>query len=366
MRVLFIALGAYAGVGGLERFNQRVVTALAGLAASEGLEARVIALWDTAPEAAAAPAGVAFTPGGRSKLRAAAAFARDLLRRRPDVVLYGHVLLSPLALLARVLSPRSRHVLFAHGREVWRESFRSRIPLWERLAVLAGIDRVAAVSRLTAGRMSAAYGVPAARFCLLPNAVDEPLSAPGHRNNGGGEQRLLTVARLSRKDRCKGCDKVIQAMPAVLAQAPGARYEVVGDGPLRAELEQLARDLGVSHAVRFRGRVDDRELERIYRDAHVMVMPSTGEGFGIVYLEAWKHGLPVVAGDRDAGSEVVADGVDGLCVNPASVDSIARALVDLLNHPDKAAAMGRRGYQKVMERYTHAHFLRNLRQILQA
>jgi glycosyltransferase involved in cell wall biosynthesis len=96
-----------------------------------------------------------------------------------------------------------------------------------------------------------------------------------------------------------------------------------------------------------------------------MVMPSTGEGFGIVYLEAWKHGLPVVVGNQDASAEVVTHGVNGLCVNPASVEEIAEALIGLLKDPKTVARMGRQGYRTMLERYTHDHFRNRLWQILQ-
>ncbi len=214
--------------------------------------------------------------------------------------------------------------------------------------------------------MQRAYALPGGRFTFLPNAVDAPERAPQLRNGAGGGQRLLTVTRLSRKDHYKGCDRVIRALPQVLTEFPSARYEVVGEGPLRGELEDLARRLGVGHAVGFHGYLDEDELERVYSRSHILVMPSTGEGFGIVYLEAWRHGVPVVAGNRDAGAEVVTDGVDGLCVDPYSVEQVARALISLLSDPERAAAMGRRGYQTLMAKYTHAHFRENLGHILGA
>jgi glycosyltransferase involved in cell wall biosynthesis len=227
----------------------------------------------------------------------------------------------------------------------------------------ACIDEVASVSRLTARRMAAGYRFPDSKFRLLPNAVDPPGSVPA-RPTVGRPPRLLTVARLSLKDRYKGCDRVLHALPRVLAEVPGARYDIVGDGPLRPELEQLAERLGVRRAVRFLGYVDDDQLEAIYRQARLMVMPSTGEGFGIVFLEAWKHGLPVVAGNRDASREVVEDGVTGLCVDPESPEEIGQAVVRLLADPDYAARLGTQGYRTLLERYTHEKFRDNLREIL--
>lgn len=366
MKCLFIALGVYTGVGGIEKFNQRVLRSLAEFAGFDGLESQAIALWDPADRAARAPHPVRFSPGASRKLATAVRFLWQAWRTRPEIILYGHLLLAPLASIARLLSPRSRHILIAHGWEVWQEPFRKRVPLWERLAVRLGIDEVISVSRFTAGRMAEAYHLPESMFHVLPNAVDMADAAPVPGRPEGTAKRLLTVTRLSGQDAYKGCDKVIRALPSILAQVPEASYDLVGEGALRAELERLAEQVGVRDRIRFHGYVDDRQLERIYQSADLFVMPSTGEGFGIVYLEAWKHGLPVVAGNQDASAEVVTDGRNGLCVDPHSVEQIAEAVVSLLTDPERAAAMGREGYRTLRGAYTHAHFRRNLRRILHA
>ncbi len=325
-----------------------------------------MALWDReAGPDRPGPDGDRYRACESSKARALAAFGELAARLRPDVILYGHVLLAPLAAAARLLSPHSRNLLFVHGHEVWTEPFRRRIGWRDRLVVGSCIDEVVSVSRLTARRMAAGYGLPESRFRLLPNAVDRPPASPAPRLGNGGPRRMITVARLGLKDRYKGCDRVIRALPRVLAEVPQAGYDIVGDGPQRPELERLAESLGVRAAVRFWGYVDDAELEKIYGRAQLMVMPSTGEGFGIVFLEAWRHGLPVVAGNRDASSEVVTDGVTGVCVDPESVDEIADAVTGLLKDGGRAARLGQQGYRTLVERYTHERFRENLREILE-
>ncbi len=367
MKSVFVALGVYAGVGGMERFNQRVLRCLSGLADKPGTEHRAVVLWDRPEQRELAPQRVRYSAAGSSKCKAALLFAWHVWRMQPDVILYGHVLLAPLAALARLLSPRSRQVLFVHGREVWREPFRRRVPFRERLAVRHLMDRVISVSRFTMERMKAAYGLPPELFRLLPNAIDlsaEQASHPELPCCRSGRFRLLTVARLGWQDRSKGCDKVILAMRRIVAEFPGATHEIVGDGPLRTELESLAASSGLAERVNFLGYVSDHRLEEVYRDADVLVIPSFGEGFGIVFLEAWKHGLPVVVGNRDASSEVVTDGWNGLCVDPHSVEEIAGAVCSLLSDPGRARAMGENGRRTVQEQFTHEHFRRRLTEIL--
>jgi glycosyltransferase involved in cell wall biosynthesis len=365
MKSLFVALGVYGGGGGMERFNQRVVKCLSELSLSKRLEARVVVLWDSSKNKAEAPEQSGFVPGGSSKVRTAALFAWHVWRMKPDVILYGHILLSPLGCVARLLSPGSRHLLFVHGREVWSEPFRAGIPVWEKWCVKLLMDSVISVSQFTAERMRCLYRVSGRRFRLLPNAVDVSANTPSRspQDHPPEELRLLTVTRLGYGEWYKGCDKVIRALPSILSRFPNTHYDIVGRGPLRHELRKLAVDLGVDKHVHLLGYVDDAELDQTYRRAQLLVMPSIGEGFGIVFLEAWQHCLPVVAGNKDASAEVVTHGLNGLCVNPDSVEEIAAAVNTLLKDTHQAATMGNNGRKTVLERYTHRHFRQTLAEI---
>lgn len=341
MNVLFVALGIHSREGGIERFNRRVVECLA---TGRVRHAHVVALWD-APHAA--PAGVVFTGCGESKPRALRAFVRALRRDRPDVVLYGHVLLAPLAVLARLLRRRARNVLIAHGYEVWDRPSRPR-----RLVTDRTVDFVASVSDYTAARMAAAYGMDEDRFVRVINAVDAAEPPPRRATQG---HDLVCVSRLNPLDKAKHVDEVIRAMPAVLARFPDARLHVVGDGAWRPELEALARSLGLDDNVSLLGTVSDDEREVLYAGAGVFVLPSTQEGFGIVYLEAWRHRLPVVAGAGGAAPEVVAHEETGLVVEPSPA-VIAGAIVRLLEDRDLARRLGEAGHERLLRSYTGPQF----------
>ena len=122
---------------------------------------------------------------------------------------------------------------------------------------------------------------------------------------------------------------------------------VVGDGPLRPELEDLARHEGVDDAIEFVGAASNRERDEWYDRAHVFAMPSRlpeagvgGEGFGIVYLEAGAHDLPSVAGNVAGARDAVVDAETGILVDPTDPEALAAALCDLLLDRDRAAAMG--------------------------
>jgi glycosyltransferase involved in cell wall biosynthesis len=93
-------------------------------------------------------------------------------------------------------------------------------------------------------------------------------------------------------------------------------------------------------------------------------MPSSGEGFGIVFLEAWLHGLPVVAGNRDAAAELITPLVNGLTVDPESSEDIAKAVTHLLKDSSASSRMGMNGYRLVVERFSHERFCGELRRLL--
>lgn len=342
MRTLFAALDVVSGTGGMQQYCRRVARTLA----ETEQRPTVVALRDT--RADVPPAGVRHVPCGGSRRAMTAAFTAALVRDRPDNVVLGHVLLAPLVPIVRAVRPRARITLLAYGIDVW-----SPPPPWRALLVRRGIDRVVAISRTTATRMAAAYGLPAHRFRIVPPAVDAPASPAGPRV---GEGRLLSVARLEPADRDKGVLAVLRALPAILSDFPAASYDVAGDGALRDEVEHTARGLGIASHVHLHGRVTAGELDALYRNADVFVLPSRKEGFGIVYLEAWSHGLAVVAGNRDAGTEVVAEGVTGLLADPGSTEEIAGAVKRLLGDEALRRTLGEAGRRLVADRFSHDTF----------
>jgi glycosyltransferase involved in cell wall biosynthesis len=141
-----------------------------------------------------------------------------------------------------------------------------------------------------------------------------------------GKKVLLTVSRLSSSDSYKGHDRVIRALPRVLAQHPEAVYLVVGDGDDRPRLEAIATEAGVAERVRFAGRVGADDLPDHYGVADVFVMPSTGEGFGIAFLEAMASGIPVIGGNQDGSVDPLADGELGTALDPNDEDQLVAAI----------------------------------------
>ena len=112
----------------------------------------------------------------------------------------------------------------------------------------------------------------------------------------------------------------------------------------------------MADSVQFHGFVSPEKLRQLYREAAVFTMPSRAEGFGFVFLEAMNYGLPVVAGNMDATTEVVIDGQTGYLVDPQDVDAIANRLSLLFSDPDKRRRMGQAGQERVQRQFSLAQF----------
>ncbi len=158
---------------------------------------------------------------------------------------------------------------------------------------------------------------------------------------------ILTVARLV---DYKGIQWVLGAMSRILAEYPHARYVVAGDGPYRAELERTVKAVlppGLQGAVTFLGRVSESEKFALYSACDVFAMPSSEEGFGLVFAEAGAFGKPVVGCDAMGTPEAVAHGETGLLVPPANADAVGSAVLRLLRDEKERARMGEMGRRRV-------------------
>lgn len=243
------------------------------------------------------------------------------VRRRPDVILSGHIVTSPAALTVGRALDRPV-VQYLYGKEM---AGRPRLAA----AAVRYSDASVAISHHTT-ELARASRPSRGRIELIPPGV--AVSA-GHGMEPFDRPTIVTVARLG--DRHKGHDVVLEALGIARASVPELRWLVIGDGPLRPELERRAGELGVAGHVEFLGSVGDEERDRLVERAHAFVMPSRvpadggGEGFGIVYLEAGARGVPSIAGNRGGAVDAVLDGQTGLLIDATSPPALARAIVRL-------------------------------------
>jgi phosphatidyl-myo-inositol dimannoside synthase len=174
-----------------------------------------------------------------------------------------------------------------------------------------------------------------------------------------GDRVILHVGRMTSGDRYKGQESLIRAFPMVHQKNPGVQLVLAGQGEDMPRLKNVALTLAppLQARVFFPGYVSDEALDLLYHKCYVFAMPSIGEGFGLVYLEAMMRAKACLGGRVDATPCVVRDGVTGLLVDdPKSPEQVAGALNWLLSHPDETHHMGMAGYELVRSYYLFPHF----------
>jgi phosphatidyl-myo-inositol dimannoside synthase len=253
----------------------------------------------------------------------------------------------------------------------------SRFKRWTAGGLVTGATVLAANSTWTAGTARGLYELLdrpdlAARVQVVPLGTEPTQFRPGidtrpvrAKYGLDGGPWLLTVARL---EWHKGIDTVIRALPAVRAAHPGTRYAVAGVGPRLAELERLAGECGVRHAVEFLGFVPDDELPAVYNAADLYLGASRyhdllAEGFGISLVEASASGIAVVGGRSGGVPDAVRDGETGILVDPEDPAAVAAGITLLLGDEALRRRMGAAGRRAVETYYNWDRVIRDLREI---
>jgi phosphatidylinositol alpha-1,6-mannosyltransferase len=244
--------------------------------------------------------------------------------------------------------PRRLFSIWIHGLEVW-EGLRS-----VHARVIRRADRVFVNSGYTLQRHQERHGLlPTARVCWLGTEQNEP---PRVRATFAGAPVALIVGRLDATEGWKGHAELLDCWPEVVAAVPGARLVIAGGGTGLAALRDGVRSSSVGSSIDVLGYVSEEELPGLFERAHVFAMPSRQEGFGIVYAEAMRYGLPVIASVHDAGQEINVDGQTGFNVNLEQPRQLSERLILLLSDPDFAAAMGERGFQRWKQHFAYSCF----------
>ncbi|SUS08917.1 conserved hypothetical protein [uncultured Defluviicoccus sp.] len=248
------------------------------------------------------------------------------------------------------------HAVWIHGIEVW-EGARA-----DRLAVARRADLLLCNTEHTKRRALDLFGEPfdRAQVCWLATEEYEPPSEPARFD---GPPTVLILGRVD-EGRYKGHRELIECWPRVLSVVPDAWLLAVGGGTgLDAVSTEAARST-VAGKIEVLGFVPEEHIEPIWRRAHALAMPSRGEGFGLVYIEAMRRGLPVIASVHDAAPEVNLDGVTGYNVNLDKPDELPDRIIRLLRDPNHAAAMGRAGQARWAEHFRYSAFRRRFQKVI--
>jgi glycosyltransferase involved in cell wall biosynthesis len=296
-----------------------------------------------------APHGQRRVPGGRGVLavRTLAALSRTLRGRQPDVV---HAYLPAAYVLGGLVAWILRVPIIVAGRR-GLTSFETRgSGLW--LARLA--NRVIDVQICNSGAVRdwavAREGLDPGRTRVIPNGIDLPPLPPGPGLPDEWQSKDANAVMVANLIRYKGHREVLQSVAVVAKRHPSFRLVLVGDGPERTGLVDLARELAITDNVIFAGR--RRDAADLMRSFDFTVLGSSEEGFPNALMESMARAIPVVATAVGGVTELVNDGIHGLLVPYGDTAAMANAILRMIEHPDERRTMGANGRARIASEFS--------------
>ncbi len=358
------------GVGGVQEAGRLTAAAIDEISRGRGWSAGFASLNDPSglQELSMGARRVTLQGFARAKvrfIRHAIAAARAAHNCRAHIIVAGHPNLAPIAVWLQRMSPCGRAIVMAHGVEVWQ-------PLaLVRRATIRHARIVTAPSTDTIQKLIDVQRVARASTCLLPWPLNPDFLALAGRDDlrppAGfpDATTILTIGRAESAERYKGTDDLIRAVAKLQSDTPDLQLVCVGGGDDLPRLRSLAKDLGVASRVHFFQRLSREEIAACYSRAQIFAMPSAGEGFGLVFLEAMAFGRPVIAAACGGALDVVDDGINGLVVPPHDSAGLTLALRCLLESESLRSRLGANGAAIVREKYRFDCFRYQLEQLFE-
>ncbi len=256
-----------------------------------------------------------------------------------DVVILSHINLATIGLIIKLLNPKCKIWLIAHGIEVWRHlSF-------ARMQLLKYCDKIICVSNFTKQEIIRLHQTDADKCHVLNNAIDSLMKLP---DNFIKPQYLLdryklnkhdlvlfTLTRLAITEQYKGYEQVIKVIGKLKLTFPTIKYVLAGqyDNAEEVRIKHLIYKHHVEDHVILTGFITETEVSDHFLLADLFILPSKKEGFGIVFIEALACGLPVVCGNVDGSLDAIRNGELGKTVNPDDLEELEHTLTEYLKYP---------------------------------
>lgn len=315
----------FSATGGIEKVCKIIGKALYE---HNSTQAKIISMHDAKNDAVGNPyfSDEIFTAYQSQKIK----FVLQAIRhgRKSNIVLLSHVNLLLVAWLIKIISPSTKIILIAHGIEVWQ-------PLNQiKKQMLRACSKIISVSQYTQNKIIHTQKIPASKCIVLNNCIDPFLKKEIEKqksqtllnryNIKNTDTVLLTLTRLSEKDRHKGYTNVIAALHTIIQTNPNVKYILAGGyTPTEfAFIQNVINKHSLQNNVIITGYINNNDLPSLFALADIYIMPSIKEGFGIVFIEAMYYGLVTIAGNTDGSVDAVLNGQLGLLVNPFSSTDI--------------------------------------------
>jgi phosphatidylinositol alpha-1,6-mannosyltransferase len=279
---------------------------------------------------------------------------QDILKNKPDLIILGHLHFAKLAPLLRQFTKKPI-VCILHGIEAWTYSQKLQ----------KGINSITSfwsVSQYTSKRFSSIYALPSYRVELIFNTL-----APTWNANQAQPSRkpfFLSVCRLNEDEKYKGIDRMLGTVYKLkdLFKLHNFRYVIVSHGNDVHRHKVLSKEYGIQEVVDFQGKLSEERLQELYRDCYAFALPSSGEGFGIVYLEAMAYKKACIAHTDCGADDVVIHEHTGFQIH--TDEELEKAISFLILNPKATKIMGVNGYALLQEKFIFPAFKKRINHIL--
>lgn len=366
MHILVLLTDLFDAKGGIQTFNRCLMKALNDISQKKGLKVIIFALNDSnkleIPKEYKSSVSLLYKGFSRNKFYFV---IRSLFEGlNANKIIIGHMsYVSIVPLFFSFKKPASK-ILILFGIEAWK-----RLNFIQKLSINK-IDQILSVSQYTTDKMSSLNNLDLGKFLSFPNSLDPyycngdtPLKSRKDLNLPDGNI-ILTVSRLDSSDKYKNIDLVINAMPDVLKIIPDVCYVIVGDGTDRKRLEQITNEINISDKVIFTGNVPDNLLNSYYSACDVFVLPSTNEGFGMVFLEAMYFSKPCISVKAAGVPEVIIDGKTGILCEPGNIKELSDSIIMLLKDKSLNVKLGSMGKERFDNEFSYTKFKERLENVL--
>jgi phosphatidylinositol alpha-1,6-mannosyltransferase len=356
-KILFLNLTAFSKTGGIEKFNKCLLKALSEFEENKSISITSYSLYD---DQANEQYFLNKKYKGFSGKRIQFVIKSVFRARKFDQVILGHINMAVIGCLIRILYPKKNIILITHGIEVWTplSGLKKRI--------LHKANLVLAVSSFTRKKLVDVQHLDEGKTRLFYNTIDPYFRFPSTFNADNNlRQRyglkkedfvLFTLTRLSNAEKYKGYDAVIRCLPELTERISDLKYVIAGkyDQEEKQRIDDLIAQLKLKDKVLFTGYIKDEEVKEHFQMSDLFIMPSQGEGFGIVFIEAIVCGLPVIAGNVDGSVDALQNGELGTLVNPSSEKEITKAV--LMQYANKHNVTTENKYKLQQKTLNYFHF----------
>lgn len=363
-KILFLNLYAFSLTGGVEKVSRKFIYALGKLLERGTWLSYSMhdAEKDTDEKYVALDQYRAF--GGAKLAFVAASFLKAL---KSNKIVLSHINLLPVAKLVSLFKPKQKIIMFAHGIEVW-----DALPKWKTKFLQQKVE-IWAVSNFTRNQMIAQHQISPQQIKVLNNCLSPFLQLPDHFEKpkyllekyqiDGKTPVIFTLNRLSASEKYKGYDKVIIALGKLKKQDQTFTYLLAGkaDKAEQVRLTKLIEENNLVNEVKMVGYLSEEALTPHFLLSDLFIMPSKGEGFGIVFIEAAAHGCKIIGGKLDGSTDALLNGQLGQLINPNEeteiLEAIQKALANCEHQPHQQQ-------QITVEHFGFDSYLKKVKELL--